>query len=212
MCTGPYESPTSRSTPYSVYTNNLPNGAFRGFGGPQAAFAAEGPDGPPGRGAGHGSGGDSVVRNLLREGALLSVGTPLPGGRHDRQGRGSLCHGAPAGRRAAGGWKRPPASDAGLRRRSRISSAGSASPAASRTSASPSARRSSARRRSSCTGRSADRTGRALPRRSRCRPGRPHGHAPDGRRRRRRPGGATCSWWRRTPRTPPTRAPPPPRA
>ena len=25
----------------AIYTNNLPNGAFRGFGGPQALFAAE---------------------------------------------------------------------------------------------------------------------------------------------------------------------------
>jgi CO/xanthine dehydrogenase Mo-binding subunit len=26
---------------YAVYTNNIPNGAFRGFGGPQACFAYE---------------------------------------------------------------------------------------------------------------------------------------------------------------------------
>ena len=42
MCTGPYEIPNVKVDAYSVYTNNIPGGAFRGFGGPQAAFAAEG--------------------------------------------------------------------------------------------------------------------------------------------------------------------------
>jgi CO/xanthine dehydrogenase Mo-binding subunit len=41
MCTGPYEIPNVKVDSYAVYTNNLPNGAFRGFGGPQGAFAAE---------------------------------------------------------------------------------------------------------------------------------------------------------------------------
>ncbi len=41
MCTGPYEIPNVMVDSYAVYTNNLPNGAFRGFGGPQGAFAAE---------------------------------------------------------------------------------------------------------------------------------------------------------------------------
>jgi CO/xanthine dehydrogenase Mo-binding subunit len=41
MCTGPYEIPNVKVDSYAVYTNNIPNGAFRGFGGPQGAFAAE---------------------------------------------------------------------------------------------------------------------------------------------------------------------------
>ncbi len=41
MCTGPYEVPNTKVDSYSVYTNNVPGGAFRGFGGPQGAFAAE---------------------------------------------------------------------------------------------------------------------------------------------------------------------------
>ncbi|MBE0698236.1 MAG: molybdopterin-dependent oxidoreductase, partial [Anaerolineaceae bacterium] len=41
MCTGPYKIPNVKVDALAVYTNNLPNGAFRGFGGPQAAFAAE---------------------------------------------------------------------------------------------------------------------------------------------------------------------------
>jgi CO/xanthine dehydrogenase Mo-binding subunit len=48
MCTGPYEIPNVRVDSYAVYTNNLPNGAFRGFGGPQGAFAAETRDGSSG--------------------------------------------------------------------------------------------------------------------------------------------------------------------
>lgn len=41
MCTGPYEIPNVIVDAYTVYTNNVPAGAFRGFGGPQGAFAAE---------------------------------------------------------------------------------------------------------------------------------------------------------------------------
>ena len=41
MCTGPYEIPNVKVDTYAIYTNNLPNGAFRGFGGPQGAFEAE---------------------------------------------------------------------------------------------------------------------------------------------------------------------------
>lgn len=79
MCTGPYEIPNVHVDAYSVYTNNLPSGAFRGFGGPQGAFAAEGQitklaealDIDP---------VEIRMRNALREGSLLSVGTPLPKG------------------------------------------------------------------------------------------------------------------------------------
>jgi CO/xanthine dehydrogenase Mo-binding subunit len=38
---GPYEVPNARVDSHAVYTNAIPGGAFRGFGGPQAAFAAE---------------------------------------------------------------------------------------------------------------------------------------------------------------------------
>ena len=41
MCTGPYDIPNVKVDSYAVYTNNIPSGAFRGFGGPQGAFAAE---------------------------------------------------------------------------------------------------------------------------------------------------------------------------
>jgi CO/xanthine dehydrogenase Mo-binding subunit len=79
MCSGPYEIPNVSVDSYAVYTNNLPNGAFRGFGGPQAAFAAE----MQMNHLAEALGMDPVElrrRNLLSEGALLSVGTPLPVG------------------------------------------------------------------------------------------------------------------------------------
>ena len=39
--TGPYEIPNVKVDAFAVYTNNIPGGAFRGFGSPQPAFAAE---------------------------------------------------------------------------------------------------------------------------------------------------------------------------
>ena len=41
MVSGPYEVPNAHVDSFAVYTNNVPGGAFRGFGGPQGAFAAE---------------------------------------------------------------------------------------------------------------------------------------------------------------------------
>jgi CO/xanthine dehydrogenase Mo-binding subunit len=41
MCSGPYVIPNVHVDSYAIYTNNIPGGAFRGFGGPQGAFAAE---------------------------------------------------------------------------------------------------------------------------------------------------------------------------
>ena len=79
MCTGPYEIPNVKVDSYAVYTNNVVTGAFRGFGGPQGAFAAE----TQMNRLAEILGMDPVeirMRNLLHEGALLSVGTPLPKG------------------------------------------------------------------------------------------------------------------------------------
>jgi CO/xanthine dehydrogenase Mo-binding subunit len=79
MCTGPYKIPRVKVDAYAVYTNHLPNGAFRGFGGPQGAFAAESQMNKLAQALGI----DPVelrMRNLLDEGDELSVGTPLPKG------------------------------------------------------------------------------------------------------------------------------------
>ncbi len=78
-CTGPYEIPNVKVDSYAVYTNHLPSGAFRGFGGPQGAFAAESQMNKLAEALGI----DPVeirMRNVLTEGALLSVGSPLPQG------------------------------------------------------------------------------------------------------------------------------------
>ncbi len=79
MCTGPYEIPNVHVDAYAVYTNNIPGGAFRGFGGPQGAFAAESQMNKLAEALGM----DPVeirMRNILKEGSLLSVNTPLPKG------------------------------------------------------------------------------------------------------------------------------------
>ena len=77
LCTGPYKIPNVHVDTYAVYTNNIPTGAFRGFGGPQAALAAEGQINKLAELLGI----DPVelrLKNILRDGDLLSVGTPLP--------------------------------------------------------------------------------------------------------------------------------------
>ena len=78
-CTGPYEIPNVQVDVDGVYTNNVPGGAFRGFGAPQAIFAAEGQMNKLAEALGM----DPVelrLKNLLRAGSLSAMGTPLPGG------------------------------------------------------------------------------------------------------------------------------------
>ncbi len=78
-CTGPYEIPNVKVDSYGVYTNNIPNGAFRGFGGPQGAFIAETQINKLAEALSM----DPVkIRkiNLIKEGRLLPVGSPLPKG------------------------------------------------------------------------------------------------------------------------------------
>jgi CO/xanthine dehydrogenase Mo-binding subunit len=83
-CTGPYEFPNLRVNTYAVYTNNLPGGAFRGFGGPQGHFAAEMQMNKLAKALGL-SPVEMRLKNLLDEEKFLSVGTPLPGGVSLRQ-------------------------------------------------------------------------------------------------------------------------------
>ncbi len=78
-CTGPYVIPNVMVDVRNVYTNNIPKAGFRGFGGPQAAFAAEmqmaklaeklclDPV-------------EFRMRNLAREGDLQTTGAPFPPG------------------------------------------------------------------------------------------------------------------------------------
>jgi CO/xanthine dehydrogenase Mo-binding subunit len=79
MVSGPYEIPNVKVDTYAVFTNNIPSGAFRGFGGPQGAFAAENQmnklaallDMDP-----------VQIRelNVLHDGSIMAVGTPPPPG------------------------------------------------------------------------------------------------------------------------------------
>lgn len=79
MVTGAYVIPNCHIDTYGVYTNNIPCGAFRGFGAPQGLFAAEGQmnklaaalDMDP---------LEIRLKNSIQEGSITSVGTPLPKG------------------------------------------------------------------------------------------------------------------------------------
>jgi CO/xanthine dehydrogenase Mo-binding subunit len=107
MCTGPYEIENVKVDSYAVYTNNMPGGAFRGFGGPQGAFAAE----IQMNRLAEALGMDPVeirARNVLHEGALLSVGTPLPEGVSIPQVL-EQCALAAGWRKTPQGWQRNPA-------------------------------------------------------------------------------------------------------
>jgi CO/xanthine dehydrogenase Mo-binding subunit len=77
-CTGPYDIPNIKVNSRVVATNRIPGGAFRGFGGPQGAFAAESQmnklaeklDMDP---------IEFRLKNILHQNSLSSVQTPLPG-------------------------------------------------------------------------------------------------------------------------------------
>ena len=154
-CTGPYEIPHVAVDTYAVYTNHVPGAAFRGFGGPQGHFAAEGQMDRLAEALGM----DPVelrLKNILTEDKLLTVGTPIPGGVgltavRDRCRSGGRL----ANRTRPGHWRRPgqaPDPRQPTCWRPRTSSAASVSRPASRTSASPSATRRTATRASSCVG------------------------------------------------------------
>ena len=79
MVVGPYHIPHVWVDSRAVYTNNLPNGAFRGFGGPQGCYAiemhmnklAEKLDIDP---------VEFRLLNTIKEGQLTAVKSPLPAG------------------------------------------------------------------------------------------------------------------------------------
>ncbi|HEX6818840.1 MAG TPA: molybdopterin cofactor-binding domain-containing protein, partial [Ktedonobacterales bacterium] len=76
---GCYDVPNIAVDGYAVYTNNIPAGAFRGFGAPQAQFASE----IMVTRLAHALGMDPIElrrRNIYREGSLESSQRPLPPG------------------------------------------------------------------------------------------------------------------------------------
>jgi CO/xanthine dehydrogenase Mo-binding subunit len=78
-CLGPYEIPNVLVNARTVYTNNCPSGAFRGFGGPQGHFAAESQVNKLAAALGI----DPVtlrLRNIWREGTVIATRAALPAG------------------------------------------------------------------------------------------------------------------------------------
>lgn len=79
MVIGPYHIPNVSVKARAVYTNNLPNGAFRGFGAPQACFAIEMQINQLAAKMGM----DPVelrLMNTIKEGQPTAVKSPLPEG------------------------------------------------------------------------------------------------------------------------------------
>ncbi|MGE5378502.1 MAG: xanthine dehydrogenase family protein molybdopterin-binding subunit, partial [Bacteroidota bacterium] len=76
---GPYEISNVKVDAYDVYTNNVPRGAFRGFGGPQAVYCAEQMVNKLAEALEM----DPIelrMRNLVREGSLQTTGAVFPPG------------------------------------------------------------------------------------------------------------------------------------
>jgi CO/xanthine dehydrogenase Mo-binding subunit len=114
-CTGPYAIPNIKIDIDGIYTNNLPGGAFRGFGAPQGAFVAEMQMNKLAEALEI----DPVelrTRNLLRDGDSAATGTPLPGGVSLVEVT-EQCARAAGWTQGAGGWKRPSAKGSRLGQR-----------------------------------------------------------------------------------------------
>jgi len=78
-CVGPYEVPNVAVDACAVVTNNIPSGAFRGFGAPQALFVAETQMNKLAAALGM----DPValrLKNALRNGSITVNNTPIPAG------------------------------------------------------------------------------------------------------------------------------------
>jgi len=104
MCTAPYEISNAKIDGYAIYTNNVPSAAFRGFGGPQGAFAAEQQMSKLAVVLGM----DPVelrARNVVKEGSVLTVGTALPEGVSMPEVL-EACALKAGWEKAAEGWKR----------------------------------------------------------------------------------------------------------
>ncbi len=79
LAAGPYEVPNVWVDGYNVFTNNLPCGAMRGFGAPQVIFAAELQMSKLAEKLGM----DPALfraKNVLHEGSMLPVQSPVPAG------------------------------------------------------------------------------------------------------------------------------------
>jgi CO/xanthine dehydrogenase Mo-binding subunit len=105
LATGPYEVPNVSTDAYAVYTNDIPGGAFRGFGGPQAAFMAE----MQVMKLAEALNMDPVefrMRNLFKEGSSISMGSQLPAGVTIREVV-QKCAEEAGWTHGSDGWKKP---------------------------------------------------------------------------------------------------------
>jgi len=105
LASGPYDIPNVSTDAYAVYTNDIPAGAFRGFGGPQAAFMAE---------MQMDKLADALqidpvelrMRNLFKEGSIISMGSVIPEGVTIREVT-ERCALEAGWTKTEAGWKRP---------------------------------------------------------------------------------------------------------
>ena len=106
LAAGPYKIPNVRVDARAIYTNNIPTGAFRGFGGPQSAYAVEGQMNKLAEALKI----DPVeirMRNLLGEGDPLLVQTPLPEGVSIKEVVEACALKAGWHKDTNSGWKKP---------------------------------------------------------------------------------------------------------
>ncbi len=104
-CLGPYEIPHVWVDSRTVYTNNIPGGAFRGFGGPQGHWIAE----MQMNHLAEALGMDAVelrMRNLWHEGSQLATGSTLPAGVTVRETL-QACAEAAGWQHDSDGWHKP---------------------------------------------------------------------------------------------------------
>ncbi|PJF45007.1 MAG: aldehyde oxidase [Phototrophicales bacterium] len=104
MVTGPYIIPNAKIDTYAVYTNNIPAGAFRGFGGPQGAFVAE----TQMNRLAEALNIDPVelrLRNVIDENSLMTVSTPPPPGVSIREVIESCALSSGHWQPSANGWQ-----------------------------------------------------------------------------------------------------------
>ncbi|HPR34556.1 MAG TPA: xanthine dehydrogenase family protein molybdopterin-binding subunit [Anaerolineaceae bacterium] len=105
LATGPYEVPNVSTDAYAVYTNDIPGGAFRGFGGPQAAFMAEMQAAKLAE-ALKMDPVEFLMRNLFKEGSTISMGSQLPAGVTIREVV-QKCAEEAGWTQGPDGWKKP---------------------------------------------------------------------------------------------------------
>ncbi len=115
QCVGPYEIPNIKMDGKAVFTNNIPGGAFRGYGAPQAAFAAE-------LQIAHLAellGVDPVtmrLKNCLQDSSCMPTQSPVPGGT-SLPSLIEACARASGCKKSKQGWQMPALKSTSNRRR-----------------------------------------------------------------------------------------------